>query len=200
MIVSAEHAVTVRGAEMLSRTYVFGDNQQVAVALYSKDHRRHLRIQYGCLLGTAFGSADCDCAEQVRSAINIISGEGGVLIYFRDHEALGLGIFEKAQLLAHEHLSQEAHHKSLERLHSTQSRHAVTAYVPDILSAIDATSFVLLGDNREKLAALRQNGVIIESVRALPADLSAMTSFARNELTWKAAYLARHDHQTKHSR
>ncbi len=195
MIVSAEHTVTARGVSMRSRTFVFGDNQQVAVALYSASSkpRKYLRIQYGCLFGTAFGSSDCDCGQQVASAIEIITKAGGVLIYFRDHEALGLGIFEKAEILAREQVSQDAHQHSLEKLHRGEARHSVITFVPEILSTIGGESFVLLSGNKEKVTALRRNGVQIDSMMPLPVNATDMTPFARDELAWKVAYSAQQD-------
>lgn len=172
---------------MRSRTFIFGDNQQVAIALYTEGAKKYLRIQYGCTLGTAFGSTDCDCAQQITSAIDIISESGGILIYFRDHEAFGLGIFEKAEILAREQVSREAHERSLEKLRCSEASHSVIALVPEILSTIGAKRLVFLGCNKDKVEALRKYGVEIASTKPLPINLTSMTPFARDEITWKAA-------------
>ncbi len=190
MIASSEHGVTVRGVPMRSRTFVFGDNQQIATALYSdgSEPRRLLRVQYGCLFGTTFDSGDCDCAHQVRTSIRLIGEAGGVLIYFRDHEAFGLGIFEKAQILAREQVSIEAHRHAMDKLHRNPIRHSVISFVPEILATIETPDLVLLGNNKEKLSALRRSGIKIASVKPLPPPTSNITPFAHDELAWKAAY------------
>jgi GTP cyclohydrolase II len=193
MIISPEHTVTIRGFTMLSRTCIFGDNQQTATILYTDRSRirRCLRIQYGCMFGTTFGSEDCDCAHQVAASIQIIEERGGLLIYFRDHEAFGLGIFEKAQILAREQSSRDAHMRSVEQLHRSDMRHSVMAFVPEILSIVETSDLILLGENSEKLFELRNRGIRIQSVLALPPSTSNMTSFARDELAWKQALSVR---------
>ena len=42
-----------------------------------------MRIHSECLTGDVFHSSRCDCGEQLDEAINVISEEGGVIIYLR---------------------------------------------------------------------------------------------------------------------
>lgn len=42
-----------------------------------------VRVHSECLTGEAFGSSRCDCAAQLRFAMQQIARDGGVLVYFR---------------------------------------------------------------------------------------------------------------------
>ena len=53
-----------------------------------------MRIHSECLTGDVFHSSRCDCGEQLDEAINVISEEGGVIIYLRQ-EGIGIGLYNK---------------------------------------------------------------------------------------------------------
>lgn len=54
-----------------------------------------VRVHSECLTGDVFGSARCDCGEQLRGALNMIKREGrGVLLYIRQ-EGRGIGLLGK---------------------------------------------------------------------------------------------------------
>ena len=54
-----------------------------------------VRVHSECLTGDAFGSAKCDCGEQLDFALKAIAEKGcGMLIYLRQ-EGRGIGIFNK---------------------------------------------------------------------------------------------------------
>jgi 3,4-dihydroxy 2-butanone 4-phosphate synthase/GTP cyclohydrolase II len=53
------------------------------------------RVHSECLTGDVFGSARCDCGEQLDEAMKMISKEGrGVLLYMRQ-EGRGIGLINK---------------------------------------------------------------------------------------------------------
>ncbi len=54
-----------------------------------------VRVHSECLTGDVFGSARCDCGDQLASAMDMISREGvGVLLYMRQ-EGRGIGLLNK---------------------------------------------------------------------------------------------------------
>ncbi|KAF7842995.1 bifunctional riboflavin biosynthesis protein RIBA 1, chloroplastic-like [Senna tora] len=72
-----EHIAMVKGD--------IGDGQDVLVRVHSE-----------CLTGDIFGSARCDCGNQLSLAMQQIEAAGrGVLVYLRGHEGRGIGLGHK---------------------------------------------------------------------------------------------------------
>ncbi|MED6108720.1 Bifunctional riboflavin biosynthesis protein RIBA 1, chloroplastic [Stylosanthes scabra] len=72
-----EHIAMVKGD--------IGDGQDVLVRVHSE-----------CLTGDIFGSARCDCGNQLALAMQQIEAAGrGVLVYLRGHEGRGIGLGHK---------------------------------------------------------------------------------------------------------
>ncbi|KAG5226639.1 bifunctional riboflavin biosynthesis protein [Salix suchowensis] len=72
-----EHIAMVKGA--------IGDGEDVLVRVHSE-----------CLTGDIFGSARCDCGNQLALSMQQIEAAGsGVLIYLRGHEGRGIGLGHK---------------------------------------------------------------------------------------------------------
>lgn len=62
-----------------------GDGQDVLVRVHSE-----------CLTGDIFGSARCDCGNQLALAMQKIEAAGrGVVVYLRGHEGRGIGLGHK---------------------------------------------------------------------------------------------------------
>ncbi|KAK6946342.1 3,4-dihydroxy-2-butanone 4-phosphate synthase, RibB [Dillenia turbinata] len=62
-----------------------GDGQEILVRVHSE-----------CLTGDIFGSARCDCGNQLALAMQQIEAAGrGVLVYLRGHEGRGIGLGHK---------------------------------------------------------------------------------------------------------
>jgi 3,4-dihydroxy 2-butanone 4-phosphate synthase/GTP cyclohydrolase II len=53
-----------------------------------------VRIHSECLTGDVFGSARCDCGEQLEKSLHRIGIEGGVVVYLRQ-EGRGIGLVHK---------------------------------------------------------------------------------------------------------
>ncbi|KDO49692.1 hypothetical protein CISIN_1g008469mg [Citrus sinensis] len=72
-----EHIAMVKGD--------IGDGQDILVRVHSE-----------CLTGDIFGSARCDCGDQLALAMQQIEAAGrGVLVYLRGHEGRGIGLGHK---------------------------------------------------------------------------------------------------------
>jgi 3,4-dihydroxy 2-butanone 4-phosphate synthase / GTP cyclohydrolase II len=66
-----------------------------------KDEPILVRVHSQCLTGDTFGSARCDCGDQLHKAMELIGGEGrGVLLYIMNHEGRGIGLTSKIQAYA----------------------------------------------------------------------------------------------------
>ncbi|KAL6222877.1 hypothetical protein ACLB2K_006267 [Fragaria x ananassa] len=77
MLDGIEHIAMVKGD--------IGDGQDILVRVHSE-----------CLTGDIFGSARCDCGNQLALAMKQIEAAGrGVLVYLRGHEGRGIGLGHK---------------------------------------------------------------------------------------------------------
>jgi 3,4-dihydroxy 2-butanone 4-phosphate synthase / GTP cyclohydrolase II len=54
-----------------------------------------VRIHSQCLTGDVFGSARCDCGQQLRLALQLVSNEGRGAIVYQQQEGRGIGIINK---------------------------------------------------------------------------------------------------------
>ena len=78
---------------------IHGDHH---VALVKGDLRKDeitlVRAHSQCLTGDTFGSARCDCGDQLHRAMEMIEKEGrGVILYIMNHEGRGIGLTNKIQ-------------------------------------------------------------------------------------------------------
>jgi 3,4-dihydroxy 2-butanone 4-phosphate synthase/GTP cyclohydrolase II len=72
---------------------VKGDLQEDEVTL--------VRAHSQCLTGDTFGSARCDCGDQLHRAMEMIDKEGrGVILYIMNHEGRGIGLTNKIRAYA----------------------------------------------------------------------------------------------------
>jgi 3,4-dihydroxy 2-butanone 4-phosphate synthase/GTP cyclohydrolase II len=55
-----------------------------------------VRVHSQCLTGDTFGSARCDCGEQLHQAMDMVEKAGtGVILYILNHEGRGIGLANK---------------------------------------------------------------------------------------------------------
>lgn len=179
-----QHALTTRFGEFMVTGYTCGAKEQAVMALTGGRAPKRLRIQFGCMFGMAFGSVDCDCGRQIERAFEIIGeDDGGILLYFRDHEAHGLGLDAKLRLMKEEKTRGIGPGEAMKSLGFNQSAIDVMWVVPSILNDLDLRGpFTLLGENRTKIAQLERHGVKIAAVEPLQIPLAGLSSFARAEL------------------
>ncbi len=145
-----------RGNQEPHLALVAGDIDQKATPL--------CRVHSECLTGDVFGSARCDCGEQLDVALARIAERGaGIILYLRQ-EGRGIGLLNK--LRAYELQDRgldtvDANHQL--GLPADARDYRVAA---DILRDLGVTSVDLLTNNPDKVAGLERHGVRV--VRQLP--------------------------------
>ena len=76
----------------------YKDGCQEHLAIMSKNFKKleapHVRIHSECLTGDSVGSLKCDCNKQLVLALELISKEGGLVIYHRQ-EGRNIGLVNK---------------------------------------------------------------------------------------------------------
>ncbi len=76
-----------------------GDKEHLAIFTDELPETPIVRVHSECLTGDALGSVKCDCGEQLNYALDLISREGGMVIYHRQ-EGRNIGLLNKVNAYA----------------------------------------------------------------------------------------------------
>lgn len=136
-----EHVAMVKGN--------IGDGQNVIVRVHSE-----------CLTGDVFGSARCDCGNQLALAMQEIDQVGrGVLVYLRGHEGRGIGLGHKLHAYNLQDKGHDTVEANLELGLSVDSReYGIGA---QILRDIGVRTMRLMTNNPAKFIGLKGYGLAV---------------------------------------
>ncbi len=120
-----------------------------------------VRIHSECLTGDALGSLKCDCGEQLKTAMEMINKNGGMIIYLRQ-EGRGIGLFNKVNAYA----LQDKGFDTVEANHQLGFEADLRDFsiVEDILKEFNIKKIKLLTNNPQKEFAFKN----IEVIQRIP--------------------------------
>ena len=120
----------------------------------------NVRIHSECITGDLFGSARCDCGDQLTTSLAYIEQHGGMLIYLRQ-EGRGIGLVNKlkAYNLQDEGFDTVVANHQLGFATDLRTYEAAIA----ILKHFGIERIHLMTNNPEKLEAFETSGISIES-------------------------------------
>jgi GTP cyclohydrolase II len=184
----ARHELETEYGKFLLAGFLFGDKQQTVFALWRPDPSGErtatlLRVQYGCINGSVFRAIDCDCGAQIDSALRMIAEAGcGIFVYFSDHEAFGLGIVKKMQIVALEKETRTSF-TEIARAQNFELRSADVLWImPHLFAAVGLDkTVVLLGRNFEKRRRLEELGFKVIRQEEIAIDESKLSEDALRE-------------------
>jgi GTP cyclohydrolase II len=120
-----------------------------------------VRVHSECLTGDVFGSARCDCGQQLDEALRRTAVAGGVILYLRQ-EGRGIGLYNKldAYLLQDTGLDTFEANRQIGR-GADERDYGVAA---EMLQALGISRVRLLTNNPDKARQLRLHGIEVDEL------------------------------------
>ena len=161
----------------------YKDGSQEHLAIMSKDFSNieipMVRIHSECLTGDAIGSLKCDCNNQLDLALELISAQGGLVIYHRQ-EGRNIGLVNKVNAYNLQDQGFNTVEANLKLGFKEDERdYSAVAY---ILDDLDITKMRLITNNPKKISFFEKCG--IEIVERIPA-ITKTNKFNENYLKTK---------------
>ncbi len=145
----------------LVQSFKEGEKEHLAIFTPELPKVPIVRIHSECLTGDALGSLKCDCGEQLDFALDLISKEGGMVLYLRQ-EGRNIGLLNKINAYA----LQDEGLDTVEANHQLGFSDDERSYeiVEMILNYFEIKRIKLLTNNPKKIESLEG----IEIVERLP--------------------------------
>ena len=121
-----------------------------------------VRIHSECLTGDLFSSSRCECGAQLRSSLEQIGSQGGIVIYLRQ-EGRGIGLIEKLKAYQLQDAGLDTVDANIRLGHAPDERSFDLAV--EILQDLHVKSIRLLTNNPEKIKAIEDSNIqLVERV------------------------------------
>lgn len=117
-----------------------------------------VRIHSECLTGDIFESTRCECGTQLRSSLDLISKEGGIVIYLRQ-EGRGIGLIEKLKAYQLQDIGFNTVDANVQLGHAPDARSYDLAV--QILKDLQVKSIRLLTNNPDKIKAIEDSDIVL---------------------------------------
>jgi GTP cyclohydrolase II len=114
-----------------------------------------------CLTGDMFGSLRCDCGKQLKESMNILSREGGILLYLRQ-EGRGIGLYHKLEAYKLQDNGYDTFEANRKLNFPEDARSFECA--AQMLKALDIHQIRLISNNPHKRQSLEKFGIRVEEV------------------------------------
>jgi 3,4-dihydroxy 2-butanone 4-phosphate synthase/GTP cyclohydrolase II len=141
-----------------------------------------VRLHSECLTGDCLGSLRCDCGFQLELAMDMISKapEGGAVVYLKNHEGRGIGLWNKVQAYALQDQGMDTIDANLSLGFAADTR--IYTEAAKILHLRGLTKIRLLTNNPTKVQTLKDLGIdVIERVPLQTKTLPENQAYLRTK-------------------
>ena len=160
-------------AEIVSFSGLNDGQEHVALVFNQADTTQSaplIRMHSECLTGDVFHSSRCDCGEQLNESIEAMHEQGGVLLYLRQ-EGRGIGLYNKIDAYVLQSNGMNTYEANNHLGFADDLRDFSDAVL--MLEALKLSHVKLMTNNPNKLNALRDAGIVVDSVVGTHAHIKA---------------------------
>lgn len=146
--------------EFISFNGLCDGKEHVAICFgdISKTEAPLVRLHSECLTGDIFGSARCDCGDQLQEAIHKAQEESGIILYLRQ-EGRGIGLYNKLETYVLQGNGLDTYSANNAIGFENDCRDYTVAV--EMLKAMGVRSIRLLSNNPDKARQLESQGIFI---------------------------------------
>ncbi|WP_304637061.1 MULTISPECIES: GTP cyclohydrolase II [Pseudoalteromonas] len=160
-------------AEIVSFSGLNDGQEHVALVFNQADTEQDvplIRMHSECLTGDVFHSSRCDCGEQLNECIEMMHQQGGILLYLRQ-EGRGIGLYNKIDAYVLQSQGMNTYEANNHLGFADDLRDFSDAVL--MLEALNQKHVKLMTNNPNKLKALRDAGIEVDSVVGTNAHIKA---------------------------
>tara|TARA_B100000929_G_scaffold25877_3_gene19261 strand:- start:1436 stop:2140 length:705 start_codon:yes stop_codon:yes gene_type:complete len=160
-------------AEIVSFSGLKDGQEHVALVFNQADSEQDvplIRMHSECLTGDVFHSSRCDCGEQLNECIEMMHQQGGILLYLRQ-EGRGIGLYNKIDAYVLQSQGMNTYEANNHLGFADDLRDFSDAVL--MLEALGQKHVKLMTNNPNKLKALRDAGIEVDSVVGTHAHIKA---------------------------
>ena len=153
-----------------------------------------VRIQSSCMASEVFGALDCDCADQLRQSMKLMTAEGRGLIVHLHQEGRGHGLSTKIRAVS---LMQRERLDTVEAFDALHLEQDIRRYDQAVfaLASLGVYSVRLITNSPGKQQFLQDAGIQAEMVHVPPVPRDANRKYLETKIAKLGHKIQLHDHE-----